>query len=121
MNLTVTVSGVSGKSSLGPTSGLMGFGFSSLAVNQNTPFWQALVNNKSSLLQTPEMSFFFTRSKGTSVPPVEQYGGVFTLGGTNSTLFTGNIEFINISSSTSLPPGFWPLELTGTFYLDFLL
>jgi cathepsin D len=120
MNLTVTVSGVSGKSSLGPTSGLMGFGFSGLAVNRNIPFWQALVNNKPSLLQTPEMSFFFTRSKGTSVP-VEQNGGVFTLGGTNSTLFTGNIEFINTSNSTSLPTGFWPLELTGTFYLDFLL
>jgi len=37
-------------------------------------------------------------------------GGVFTLGGTNSSLFTGDIDFQNMPTS---PPSFWLLSLSS--------
>jgi len=88
-----------------PVSGLMGLAFKSLASTGATPFWQAITT----LLTSPEMSFWLKRVSNpvsqTSLAP----GGVFTLGGTNSTLFTGNIEFLNLSST----PSYWLLSLSS--------
>ncbi|KAG7439608.1 acid protease [Guyanagaster necrorhizus] len=90
----------------GSVSGIMGLAFEQIASTQATPFWQALVaGNK---LTSPEMSFWLARHRGESDVQSEVSGGVFTLGGTNSTLFTGDIEFLNMSAST---PSFWLLEL----------
>lgn len=90
-----------------PVSGLMGLAFQALASTEATPFWQALSNNK--LLDTLEMSFWLARDLNpvseTSLAP----GGVFTLGGTNSSLFSGDIEFLNLAST----PSFWLLPLTS--------
>lgn len=41
-----------------------------------------------------------------------QFGGQFTLGGSNSSLYTGDIEFIDIPAGRE---GFWTLEMTGAF------
>ncbi|KAK0475555.1 aspartyl protease [Armillaria novae-zelandiae] len=90
----------------GSVSGIMGLAFVQIASTQATPFWQALVNGNQ--LTSPEMSFWLARHRGeTNVQP-EESGGVFTLGGTNSSLFTGDIEFLNMPVST---PSFWLLEL----------
>ncbi|KAK0225389.1 aspartyl protease [Armillaria fumosa] len=92
----------------GSVSGIMGLAFEQIASTQATPFWQALVNGNQ--LTSPEMSFWLARHRGeTNVQP-EESGGVFTLGGTNSSLFTGDIEFVNMPVST---PSFWLLELQG--------
>ncbi|KAF9474317.1 acid protease [Pholiota conissans] len=90
---------------LGP-SGLMGLAFAALAKTQATPFWEALVN--SNQFSSPEMAFWLARSNNLQVQDVP--GGAFTLGGTNSSLFTGDIEFINMPTGTPL---FWTLTLSS--------
>ncbi|KAK0462521.1 aspartyl protease [Desarmillaria tabescens] len=89
----------------GSVSGIMGLAFEQIASTQATPFWQALVNGNK--LTSPEMSFWLARHRGETNVQSEESGGVFTLGGTNSTLFTGDIEFLNMPASAS----FWLLEL----------
>jgi len=90
-----------------PVSGIMGLAFSTIASTRAIPFWQALANGNQ--LSTQEMGFWLTRanpnSQATEVP-----GGVFTLGGTNSSLFTGSIDFQNMPVST---PSFWLLSLAS--------
>jgi cathepsin D len=90
----------------------MGLAFTAIASSGATPFWQALVNNNQ--LSSPEMSFWLSRSTDTS--QTEVAGGMFTLGGSNSSLFTDTIEFLNMPVST---PSFWLLSLSGQlgFYI----
>ena len=94
----------------GDASGIMGLAFEALASTQSTPFWQGLVN--ANQLASPEMSFWLTREITNPRAQDDEPGGVFTLGGTNSTLFTGDIEFLNMPSQTQ--PTFWLLEMSGT-------
>ncbi|KAJ7621353.1 acid protease [Roridomyces roridus] len=89
----------------GNVSGLIGLAFEALAETQATPFWQSLIN--SNQLSSPEMAFQLTRS--TSLDDVP--GGTFTLGGTDSSLFTGDIEFHNLEGAST--PAFWQLSLSG--------
>ena len=86
----------------------MGLAFAPLAATQSTPFWQTLIANGK--FNTPEMGFWLSRS--TSSPDADVPGGVFTLGGTNSSLYTGDIEFTNLAVTT---PTFWSLSLTSGF------
>lgn len=91
----------------GDASGIMGLAFPALASTQSTPFWQGLVN--ANQLSNPEMSFFLTREIDNQNAKDDEPGSVFTLGGTNSTLFTGDIEFLNMPSTTQ--PTFWLLQM----------
>ncbi|TCD66301.1 hypothetical protein EIP91_001547 [Steccherinum ochraceum] len=93
----------------GDASGIMGLAFEALASTQSTPFWQQLVN--ANQLSSPEMAFWLTREIDDRNAQDDEPGGVFTLGGTNSSLFTGNIEFINMPSGTQ--PTFWLLEMSA--------
>ncbi|TBU64448.1 acid protease [Dichomitus squalens] len=93
----------------GDVSGIMGLAFQSLASTQATPFWQQLVNNN--LFSSPEFSFWLARHVDDENPPEETDGGVMTLGGQNSSLFTGDIEFNTLTNSNDL--SFWMLELSG--------
>lgn len=88
--------------------GLMGLGFTSLAATRSTPFWEALSDGGQ--FTTPEMGFQFTRERGNPSAQSEEFGGTFTLGGTNSSLFTGDIEFLDMPSGT---PSFWLLNMAG--------
>jgi len=90
-----------------PISGLMGLAFQTIAQSKATPFWQSLANGNS--FSTPEMAFFLTRFNGDQNAQTLEPGGAFTLGGTNSSLFTGNIDFVNIPSGVT--PSFWLLPL----------
>jgi len=90
----------------GPASGIMGLAFSALAATRSTPFWQAL----GSQLAASEMAFYLTRFIDNPNAMEEEPGGVFTLGGTNSTLFTGDIEFLDMPLGT---PSFWLLAMSG--------
>lgn len=89
-------------------SGLMGLAFVGLAQTGATPFWQALVDTNQ--LIAPEMAFFVSRSTDPSTEDVP--GGTLTLGGTNAELFTGDIEFMDLATTST--PTFWALPLTGT-------
>jgi cathepsin D len=70
----------------------MGLAFQGAASTGALPFWQALVNDGQ--LTSPEFSFYITRFvNDTSASGQEEPGGVFTLGGTNSTFFEGDPDF----------------------------
>jgi len=90
-----------------PVSGLMGLAFQVLASTGSVPFWQAATNAK--LFNSPEMSFFLSRNLNPESETSLASGGVFTLGGTNSTLFSGNIEYHDLVST----PSFWLLSLAS--------
>ncbi|KAF8176802.1 aspartyl protease [Pholiota molesta] len=89
----------------GAVSGIMGLAFSTIASTGATPFWETLATNGQ--LANPEMAFWLTRSASAQTQDVP--GGVFTLGGTNSSLFSGSVEFLNMPTST---PSFWLLSMS---------
>ncbi|KAJ7448535.1 aspartic peptidase domain-containing protein [Mycena latifolia] len=89
----------------GTVSGLLGLAFQALAETAAVPFWQALID--ANQLSSPEMAFQLTRSQN----QIDEPGGTFTLGGTNSSLFTGDIEFHNLVNSSI--PTFWLLSLSA--------
>ncbi|GAW03977.1 acid protease [Lentinula edodes] len=96
----------------GPVSGIMGLGFEAIASTDSTPFWQALVNAGD--LSSPEMSFWLARESSSSSTTTvdgdtEVPGGVFTLGGTNTSLFSGNVEFLDTQGT----PSFWLLNMNA--------
>ncbi|KAF9455232.1 aspartic peptidase domain-containing protein, partial [Collybia nuda] len=90
----------------GSMSGILGLAFQGIAATKSTPFWQTLADNGT--LTTPDMSFWLTRFRGDPQAPEEGPGGTFTLGGTNSTLFSGEIEFLDMPAG---PPSFWLLNM----------
>ncbi|KAG6899151.1 hypothetical protein C0993_000224 [Termitomyces sp. T159_Od127] len=92
----------------GNVSGILGLAFTGLASTKSTPFWLALTNNKQ--LDSPEFSFFITRFIDDPGVRREEFGGFFTLGGTNSTLFSGDIDFQKVPSGDS---SFWLLPLSA--------
>ena len=98
----------------GDVSGIMGLAFEALASTRATPFWQALVNNGQ--FTSPEISFWLDRHLDDAGGADEQSGGVMTLGGTNSSLFTGDIEFNSLTTVGSQPT-FWMLEMSGMLRL----
>lgn len=90
----------------GRVGGLMGLAFSSISSTKSTPFWQNLAS--SGALDTPVMAFWVDRSE--AAPNIDVPGGVFTLGGTNTSLYTGSIEFIDIPGNA---PTYWLLPLSA--------
>ncbi|KIK92268.1 hypothetical protein PAXRUDRAFT_13330 [Paxillus rubicundulus Ve08.2h10] len=89
-------------------SGIMGLGFSTISALRTTPFWQTLYN--SNLLSQPMFGFFLERYIDDPVPVNTAPGGTLTLGGTNSSLYTGEIEFINMPSDST--PSYWLQQVT---------
>jgi len=90
----------------GSLSGIIGLAFTAISSSGATPFWETLISNNQ--LSSPEMSFWLSRS--TDATQTEVAGGEFTLGGTNSSLFTGDIDFLDMPVST---PSFWLLSLSA--------
>ena len=76
----------------------MGLAFPAIAITGSIPFWQAL----GSQLSAAEMAFYLARIKDDTNAKDEEPGGVFTLGGTSSTLFTGDIEHCYAFGYTNL-------------------
>jgi len=74
----------------GSNAGIMGLAFDSGNALGLTPFWQTLADGNK--LPAPEMSFWLTRRLGGSNTQ-DEFGGIFTLGGQNQTLYTGKVEF----------------------------
>jgi cathepsin D len=93
-----------------PVSGLMGLAFQPLASTGALPFWQAVTS--SNLLSAPEFSFWLARDTTFTSAATLVTGGVFTLGGTNSSLFSGDIEFLDLVVAT---PSFWLLSLSSKY------
>ena len=107
---TVTVDQASQGLIDGELAGIMGLAFPGIANTQATPFWQAVLNQNE--LTNPEFSFFITRFINDQNAQNEEFGGVLTLGGTNSTLFQGNIDFQPFTLGNN-GGGFWLQTVSG--------
>jgi cathepsin D len=84
----------------------MGLAWPALSYSNFTPFWQVLT--KEGKLSKPEFSFFLTRYHYNDSATYLEPGGTFTLGGTDKSLYTGNIEFHPLAAK----PSGWILNLT---------
>lgn len=95
----------------GSNAGILGLAFETIANTGAIPFWQTLAGGGQ--LTTPEMSFWFTRVSNNQNAQEEEFGGVFTLGGQNQTLYTGDVEFLPLVTNVGRET-YWLLDLSGT-------
>ncbi|KAF5383540.1 hypothetical protein D9615_003749 [Tricholomella constricta] len=90
-----------------PVSGLLGLAFKTIASSGATPFWQALVAGDA--WDSPLMAFQLTRFLDDQTAQSLEFGGSFTMGFVNNTLFTGDIEYVDLATTAS----YWILPLTS--------
>ena len=95
-------------------SGVFGLAFEALADTGATPFWQTLADGGQ--LAEPEMSFWFTRLIGDPNASGEEFGGIFTLGGRNETLYTGDVEFLPLIILNGRKT-YWLLNVSGAYLI----
>ncbi|KAK7457847.1 hypothetical protein VKT23_010192 [Stygiomarasmius scandens] len=91
-----------------PVSGLMGLAFQSISSSGATPWWQTLAGSEGTW-DEPVMGFQLTRFNTDPNAKQEEIGGNFNLGFTNSSLYTGDIEFHDIPSGAET---YWIQSLT---------
>ena len=84
-------------------SGIMGLGFQNISALRTPPFWQAL--DSQSVLSQPVFGFYLERYIDRVDKMITAPGGTLTLGGTNASLYTGDIEFIPMPDGTT--PSYW--------------
>lgn len=89
---------------IGNLSGLMGLGFQNLASTGAVPWWVSA----STAWTNPQMSFYMTRFRDTNNGQQDQPGGQFTMGGTNSSLYSGTINFIPLVRAQ-----YWTIPMTS--------
>jgi cathepsin D len=94
----------------GSDAGIMGLAFPAISVTGATPFWQSLISGNQ--LSSPEMAFWLKRDPTATT---EVSGGTVTFGGTNPSLFKGNIDFQNVISSGGTDT-FWLLQVNCKSY-----
>ncbi|KAG1889871.1 aspartic peptidase domain-containing protein [Suillus subluteus] len=87
-------------------SGIMGLGFNTISALNATPFWQALYN--ANQLSEPLFSFYLERYINQAAMDTAP-GGTLTLGGTNSSLYQGSIEYMSLAGS----PSYWLLDVNS--------
>jgi cathepsin D len=93
-----------------PISGLLGLGFVTVLQTSKTPFWEAIMSVNETA--SPEFSIWLARGSGQIPQDPSVLGGIFTFGGTNASLYSGDIEFLG-----SVPgyTGSWSLYISCTF------
>jgi len=91
-----------------PVSGLLGLGFKTISSSHSTPFWQTLVESGS--WDQPVMSFYLSRFINVTHARPQEPGGRFTMGFTDQSLYSGQIEYIDIPNGQE---GYWILPLTN--------
>jgi len=92
--------------------GIMGLAFNAISGIGATPFWQTLAEGNK--LTIPEMSFWLTRRVGGPSTQGEEFGGVFTLGGQNKTLYKGDVEFLPLVTNAGRQT-YWFLNVSGMY------
>ncbi|KAI0294298.1 acid protease [Multifurca ochricompacta] len=91
-----------------PVSGLMGLAWKSLSTSGVTPFWQSLYEGN--VWDESVMAFYLTRFQNVTDAQDQEPGGVFTMGTTNSSLYTGQIDYQDVPSDAVT---YWTLPLTN--------
>ncbi|KAG1728175.1 aspartic peptidase domain-containing protein [Suillus paluster] len=88
-----------------PVSGIMGLAWAPLASTKQTPFWQTLASGGSwdSALFGVQLTRYGNASGATQNEP----GGVIDMGYTNSSLYTGSIEYYDLVGT----PQFWEINM----------
>ncbi|KAF9482635.1 aspartic peptidase A1 [Pholiota conissans] len=89
-----------------PVSGLLGLAFKSIASSGAQPFWETLVTNNA--WDSPLMSFQLTRFLNESSAQTEEFGGSFSMGFANSSLYIGEIDYVDMPVEGS----YWILPMT---------
>ncbi|GAA5976754.1 hypothetical protein JCM5350_007238 [Sporobolomyces pararoseus] len=77
-------------------SGLMGLGWQPLAASRVTPFWQNLF--AASVLPFPGFAVSLTRYNNISTAAAVEPGGSLTIGYLNASLYSSDINYVNIPS-----------------------
>jgi hypothetical protein len=90
-----------------PVSGLLGLAFQTISSSRAQPLWQILVS--SGAWDSPLMAFQLTRYLNDSGVQTEEPGGSFSMGFTNSSLYTGDIDYVNMPVQGS----YWILPLSS--------
>ncbi|KAG1854827.1 aspartic peptidase domain-containing protein [Suillus subalutaceus] len=85
-----------------PVSGLLGLAWQPLASSGQMPLWQTLASSNSGT----QLSLLYTND---SSAQVLEPGGVLNMGYTNSSLYTGSIDYIDIPGT----PSYWYIPLTS--------
>jgi len=88
----------------------MGLAWQSIASSGAEPLWQALAS--SGAWDEPVMTFQITRFTNISQVRTLEPGGTFTMGTLNSSLYTGDIDYVNLPSDAVT---YWTLPLTCTY------
>ncbi|KAJ7354274.1 aspartyl protease [Mycena albidolilacea] len=98
-------SGLQHKLLTSPVSGIFGLALAGLS-KAGTPFWQAII--ASDQAGTSEMGFWLSCFLGTSNPTSEEPGGAFTFGGVNASLYSGDVDYLDLTGTASQ---FWSLDV----------
>lgn len=90
-----------------PVSGLLGLAWQPLATSGQMPLWQTLASSGSwdSALFAVQLTRYTNDSSAQTLEP----GGVLNMGYTNSSLYTGSIDYIDIPGTDT----YWYLPLTS--------
>jgi len=91
-----------------PVSGLMGLAWQSISTSGAEPFWQTLAS--SGAWDEPVMTFQITRFNNISQSRTLEPGGTFTMGTLNSSLYTGDIDYVDLPENAVT---YWLLSLTS--------
>jgi cathepsin D len=111
----VSVNQISANVVEAPVAGLLGLGFPVITNTESTPFWLAVINStdSSNQLSSPDMSFYLRRNpkgRGSTLA----LGGLFTLGGTDTSLYSGDIDFLPVQLLKAFPEfSFWLLPVSS--------
>ncbi|ORY88600.1 aspartic peptidase domain-containing protein [Leucosporidium creatinivorum] len=92
----------------GNLSGLMGLGWQPLAASGVTPFWQNLY--QAGVLPFPGFAFALTRFVNVTTASAVEPGGLLTFGYLNTTLFQGEINYVDIPDGLE---SYWVVQLEG--------
>ncbi|GHJ87143.1 hypothetical protein NliqN6_3545 [Naganishia liquefaciens] len=91
-----------------PLSGLMGLGFSSLAVSRSTPWWVGLATSQ---WNEPVFAFYLKRYRNVaSASSTEADGGSVSFGQLDSSLYTGDITYIPVADGKQ---AYWNIPIAG--------
>lgn len=85
----------------------MGLAWQSIAASGAEPFWQTLAS--SGAWDEPVMTFQITRFNNISQTRTLEPGGTFTMGALNSSLYTGDIDYVDLPQNAVT---YWTLPIT---------
>jgi cathepsin D len=106
LSIAVDVEAASPGTFSGSFVGIMGFAWPPLSFSKLPTVWEVLAD--AGKLSEPQFSFFLTRYHSNNSATYLEPGGLITLGGSNKRLYTGKIEFYDLTLESG-----WILDLKG--------